>query len=71
MCANKLAWNHFKNKIIYKLFTYKLCMYNNFTVCKQMTDVKLFVLHCNTWNQVDMCVFENVIYKLFLHKLCL
>ena len=33
--------NSCKNKISYKLFTYKSYMYNHLTVCKLMTDVKL------------------------------
>ena len=35
-------------------------MYNNLTVCKQMTDVKLlFVLFSNTWNH--LIVFKQMI----------
>ena len=30
-------------------------------VYKQMTDVELSLLYCNTWNS-----FKNVIYKMFL-----
>ena len=38
--SKQISSNSFKNKIIYKLFTYKSYMYNHLTVCKQMTDVK-------------------------------
>ena len=30
-------------------------MYNHFTVYKQITDVKLLVLHSNTWNHLTVC----------------
>ena len=30
-------------------------MYIYFNVCKQMTDVKLLLLHSNTWNHLTMC----------------
>ena len=39
-------------------------MYNHFTVSKQMTDVKLFVLHSNTWNHLT-----NDWYWIELHVL--
>ena len=29
-------------------------MYNYLNVCKQMTDVKLLLLHCNTWNHLTV-----------------
>ena len=41
------------------------------TVCKQMTDVKLWLLYTNTWNHLTMWrkssdLFKNVIYKMCL-----
>ena len=60
----------FENKITHKLFTYKLYIYNNSTVCKQMTDVKLLMLHNNTRDYLTVCkeisssLFKNVIYEL-------
>ena len=30
-------------------------MYNHLTMCKQMTTVKLLMLHSNTWNHFTMC----------------
>ena len=34
-----------------KLFTYKIIYVN---VCKQMADVKLLLLHKNTWNHLTL-----------------
>ena len=30
-------------------------MYIYLNVCKQMTDVKLLLLHSNTWNHLTVC----------------
>ena len=30
-------------------------MYIYLDVCKQMTDVKLWLLHSNTWNYLALC----------------
>ena len=30
-------------------------MHIYFDVCKQMTDVKLLLLHSNTWNHLTVC----------------
>ena len=30
-------------------------MYMNLNVCKQMTNVKLLLLHSNTWNLLTVC----------------
>ena len=43
------------------------------SVCKQMTDVKLWRLYSNTWNHLTVCKkkssgsFKNVIYKMCLY----
>ena len=37
------------------------------TVCKQMTDIKLWLLYSNTWNiEKSSGSFKNVIYKIYL-----
>ena len=36
-------------------------MYISLNVCKQMTDVKLLLLHSNTWNQLTVC--KQMIYS--------
>ena len=46
--------NSFKKEITYKIFTYKLCMHIFFDVYKQMTYVKLLLLHGNTWNHLTV-----------------
>ena len=33
-------------------------MYIYLNVCKQMTDVKLLLLHSNTWNHLTVCKNE-------------
>ena len=40
-----MAMLQFKNEITSKQFTYQSFMYIHLTVCKQMTDVKLLLLH--------------------------
>ena len=50
-----MSSNSFKNEITYKLFTHKSCMYINLNECKQMTDVKLLLLHSNSWNLLSVC----------------
>ena len=30
-------------------------MYTHLNVSKQMTDVKLLLLHCNIWNPLTLC----------------
>ena len=37
----------FKNEVTYKLFTYESYMYIYLNAYKQMTDVKLLLLHSN------------------------
>ena len=49
MC-NQISSNSFKNKITNKLFNYKSYMHIHSNVCKQMTGVKLLLLHSNTVN---------------------
>ena len=50
-------------------------MNNHSTVFKQMTDIKLFVLHRNTWNHLTICkemssgAFKNIINKLCIYKI--
>ena len=44
----KIRSNSFKNELTDKLFTYKSYMYINSNVSKQMTDIKLLLLHSNT-----------------------
>ena len=34
-------------------------MYDHLNVCKQMTDVKLLLLHSNTWNHSSVCKQMN------------
>ena len=43
-------------------------MYVHSKVCKNMTDVKLFLLHSNTWNHLKKTsgLFKNVINKMCL-----
>ena len=52
--CKQISYNSFKNQITYKLVTYKSFMYTYLNVCKQMTDVKLFLLHSNTWNHLTV-----------------
>ena len=49
-----MSSNSFKNEITYKLLTHKLCMYIHLNDSKQMTDVKLLLLHSNTWNHLTV-----------------
>ena len=49
-----ISSNSLKNQITYKLVTYKWYMYIYLNACKQMTDVKLLLLHCNTWNHLTL-----------------
>ena len=30
-------------------------LFNHLNMCKEMTDVELFVLHSNTWNHFTVC----------------
>ena len=39
-CAQKIALTHLKNKITFKILTYKSNTYDNLTVLKQMADFK-------------------------------
>ena len=41
LVCKQISSNSSKNKITHKLFTYKSYMYNQLTMCKQMTNVKL------------------------------
>ena len=49
-------------------------MYIYLNLCKQMTDVKLLLLHSNIWNHLMVCkkkkmgsgLFKNIIYKICL-----
>ena len=41
--------------------------FNNLTVCKQMTDVELLVLHSSTWNRSTMC--KQMIKWLILNRI--
>ena len=45
----QISSDSFKNEITYKLFTYKSHVYP-FKYVQTMTDFKLLVLYCNTWN---------------------
>ena len=47
-------------------------MYIYLYVCKQMTDVKLWLLYSNTWNHLTMCKkkmisgsFKDIMNKMF------
>ena len=44
LACKQISFNSFKNEITYKLFTYK-----------QMTNVKVLLLHNNTWNHLTVC----------------
>ena len=52
-------------------------MYPHLTVYKQMTDIKLLVLHLNTltilqWaNKCDQALLKNVNNKLSIYKSCI
>ena len=48
--TKQISSNSFKNEITNKSF-----MYINLNVNKQMTDVKLLLLHNNTWNHLTVC----------------
>ena len=54
LCANKLVLAHLGVKLptSYSLTNH---MYIYFNVCKQMTDIKLLLLHRNTWNLFTSC----------------
>ena len=43
MCK-QISSNLFKNEITYKLFTSKSYMYIHLSVCKEMTDIKIFTV---------------------------
>ena len=47
-----MSSNPFKNEITSKLLTHKSYMYIHLNECKQMTDVKLLLLHSNSWNHL-------------------
>ena len=63
--------NSFKNEITYKLFTYKSYMYIYLNVCKQMADVKLLLLHSNTWNHLTVCKKSSGSFKNVFYEVCL
>ena len=50
-------------------------MYIYINVCKQMTDVKLLLLHSNIWNhltvrqKISSGSFKNVINKMFTNQI--
>ena len=47
-------------------------MYIYLNMCKQMTDVKLLLLHRNTWNHVNAGRNElGFTFKDVIHKMCL
>ena len=46
--------NSFKNENTNKLFAYKSYMYIHLNGCERMTDVKLLLLHSNTWNHLTL-----------------
>ena len=50
MCK-KINSNSFRNEITNELNSY---MYIYLAACKQMTDVKLLLLHSNTWNHLTV-----------------
>ena len=41
------------------------------TVCKQMTDVAMWLLNKNTWNYLTVCKEELKVFKKFISKICL
>ena len=54
MCKEITSYS-FKNEFTNKLFPYKSYMYIYLNVFKQITDVKLLLLHSNTWNHLPFC----------------
>ena len=60
-----LKWNYRQANLLYILYIY-------FNVLKRMTDVKLLLVHRNTWNHLTVCKqmssgsFENIINKMCL-----
>ena len=46
MCK-EIGSKSFNNRIICELFTYESYMYIYLDICKQMTDIKLLLLHSN------------------------
>ena len=69
MCE-QISSNLYKNEITAKLILHIMYIYLN--VCKQMTDVKLLLIHSNTWNHLTVLEkmssgpFKNVIKKMCL-----
>ena len=53
--CKQISSNLKKDKITYKLFSYKSYIYNHSPMSKQISDVKLLELHWNTWNQLSVC----------------
>ena len=51
----QISSNSFKNEITDKLFTYKSYMYIYLNVRKQMTHIRLLLLHSNIWNHFTAC----------------
>ena len=67
-----MSCNSFKNEITYKLFTYKSYMYIYLDVCKQMTDIKLLLLHRNTWNHLtEYRKMSSGLFKSVINRMCL
>ena len=54
LVCKQISCNAFKNEITYKLFTDKSYKYIYLNVCKQITNVKLLLLHSNTWNHLTL-----------------
>ena len=63
LVCKQISSNSFKNESTKKLFTYKSFMNIDLNVCKQITDVKLLLLHRNTWTHLT--VFKNMNSGLF------
>ena len=49
-----ICCNTFKKEIYWQIDFFHI-MYIYLNPCKQMTDVKLLVLHINTWNHLTVC----------------
>ena len=49
LICKQISSNSIVNKITYKLFPYKLCMYNHLNVSKDMTDVEFTLLALQTY----------------------
>ena len=50
------------------IYSFKSHVYIHLNVCKQMTDVKLWLLHGNTWNHLTVCKQMTDVKLLLFHS---